>query len=120
MSRKLKSSRKKQPLSREALAVIATRFKAMSDPTRLELLQILMEGERSVQELCEHTRMSTANISKHLSILADQGIVSKRKDGLYSLYSISDPTVFELCDCVCRSIAKQYKKVQKEFLNLGS
>lgn len=117
MPRKTRKPKSKKPLSREALEVVAARFKALADPTRLELVQALMNEEKSVQELCDHTNMSTANISKHLSILADQGIVSKRRSGLYSLYSISDPTVFDLCDCVCQSISNHYSKVHKEFLN---
>ena len=119
MPGKTKQPTKKEPLSREALEIVASRFRAMGDATRLELLQALMEGEKSVQELSAITEMSQANISKHLSVLLDQGILSKRKSGLYSLYRVTDQSVFDLCNVVCKSIANRHLKVHEEFLGSG-
>ncbi|MBK9141937.1 MAG: winged helix-turn-helix transcriptional regulator [Candidatus Melainabacteria bacterium] len=117
MSRKA-SSRKdkdKAPLSREALEIVAARFRAMGDATRLELIQHLMEGEKSVQELCSLTEMSQANISKHLSILSDQGILNRRKQGLFVYYSVADMTIYQLCDLVCGSLSERFARVQRHF-----
>src|SRR5579875_3787589 len=71
MLRKIGSTR--EPLSEAALEIVAARFRALGDPTRLKLVQFLFEGEKSVQELCSRTGMSQANISKHLSILGGKG-----------------------------------------------
>lgn len=110
-----KPNLKKQPLPREALEIVAARFRAMGDATRLELLQYLMDREHSVQELCELTGMSQANISKHLSILADQGVLNRRKQGLFVFYSVADMSIFQLCDLVCGSLSARFAKVQQHF-----
>lgn len=97
------------------MEIVAARFRALSDASRLQILQNLFNGERSVQELCELTEMSQANVSKHLSVLAEQGIVQKRRQGLFVYYSIADNTIYELCDIVCNSVGKRYGQVMKEF-----
>lgn len=106
---------KKTLLTRPALEIVAARFRALSDASRLQILQNLFNGERSVQELCELTSMSQANVSKHLSILAEQGIVEKRRQGLFVYYSIGDSTIYKLCDIVCDAVGKRYGRVMKEF-----
>lgn len=106
---------KKTLLSRPALEIVAARFRALSDTSRLQILQNMFNGERSVQELCEITSMSQANVSKHLSVLAEQGIVQKRRQGLFVYYSISDSTIYELCDIVCGAVGKRYGQVMREF-----
>lgn len=106
---------KKTLLTRPALEIIASRFRALSDASRLQILQCLFSGERSVQELCELTAMNQANVSKHLSVLSEQAIVKKRRQGLFVFYSIRDNSIFELCDIVCGAVGKHYGKVLKEF-----
>ena len=106
---------KQKMLSRPALEIVAARFKALSDPSRLEILQLLFKGEKSVQRLCELTEFSQANVSKHLSVLAEQGIVQKRREGLFTFYSIADDSIHELCSIVCGSVGKRYGQVMKEF-----
>ncbi len=106
---------KKQFLTRAALEIVASRFRALSDASRLQILQTLFTGEHSVQDLCELTAMSQANVSKHLSVLAEQGIVQKRRQGLFVYYSIADDTIYEMCDIVCGAVGKRYGQVMKEF-----
>ncbi|MBX9725082.1 MAG: metalloregulator ArsR/SmtB family transcription factor [Candidatus Obscuribacterales bacterium] len=106
---------KKQLLTRPALEIVAARFRALSDASRLQILQTLFAGEHSVQDLCELTAMSQANVSKHLSVLAEQGIVQKRRQGLFVYYSIADDTIYEMCDIVCGAVGKRYGQVMKEF-----
>lgn len=105
----------KECLGREALELVAARFRALGEATRLELLQLLMGGEKSVQELFELTSMSQANISKHLSILADHGILRRRKQGLFVYYSVADNSIYELCDLVCGAISERLTKAQDHF-----
>lgn len=106
---------RKYTLSREALEIVAARFRVMGDATRLELLQHLMGQEHSVQELCRLTQMSQANISKHLSLLAEQGILNRRKEGLFVYYSVADLTIYQLCDLVCGALSQRFSRVQQHF-----
>ncbi len=106
---------KNKLLSRPALEIVAARFRALSDASRLQILQHLFNGEQSVQALCELSGMSQANVSKHLSVLAEQGIVQKRRQGLFVYYSIGDETIYQLCDIVCGAVGKRYGQVMMEF-----
>ncbi len=98
----------KAPLSDAALALVARRFKALSDPSRLALLQRLMAGESSVGELAAAVAMTHANVSRHLTLLTAEGLLARRKDGLFVHYSIADPCVEKLCELVCASLAKRF------------
>lgn len=93
------------PLTQDAAELIARRFRALSDPTRLRILDLLRNREEaSVGELTEVLGGSQQNVSKHLSALLAEGFVSRRKQGTSSLYRVSDPGVHEICDGVCAGI----------------
>ncbi len=94
----------KRRLSGAALEKVAERFKILSEPMRLRLLYALMDGEKTVSELVGETGSVQANVSKHLSVLLDAGILSRRKQGTSAYYRIVDDSIFELCDLVCGSI----------------
>jgi DNA-binding transcriptional ArsR family regulator len=102
----------KPPLSREALEAVARRFRALGDATRLALLQALFDGEHTVQELCELTGASQANASKHLALLIEQGLVTRRREGLFTRYRLADPTLERLCRLVCGSLAERHQAVR--------
>lgn len=98
----------KSPLDHAAAELIAHRFRALSDPTRLRIIDLLrVRGEASVGELTEALGGSQQNVSKHLAALSAGGFVARRKQGTSSLYRISDATVLELCDQVCTGIQSQ-------------
>ncbi len=94
----------KRRLSGAALEKVAERFKALSEPTRLRLIYALMDGEKTVSELVLETEGLQANVSKHLSVLLEAGILARRKQGTSAYYRIADESIFELCDLVCGSI----------------
>jgi DNA-binding transcriptional ArsR family regulator len=96
-------------LSREALEILARRFRALGDATRLALLQALFGQERTVQELCALTDTTQANASKHLALLFEQGLVARRRDGLFTRYWIADATLEPLCRLVCGSLAERHE-----------
>ena len=77
-----------------------------------ERLQALFERERTVQELCELTGTSQANASKHLALLLDQGLVARRRDGVYTRYRIADASLERLCGLVCASLAERHEAVR--------
>ena len=85
----------------ELLACVAERFKVLAEPARLQLLHVLRSNDRTVSELVELTGLGQANVSKHLQLLHTHGFVSRRKEGLYTWYSLADRDVFKLCDIVC-------------------
>lgn len=95
------------PLPEPLAELIAQRFRVIGEPTRIRLLDRLREGEASVQDLTDTLATSQQNVSKHLGVLAQAGIVERRKDGNLSLYRIADDSVFELCERVCGSLQRR-------------
>jgi DNA-binding transcriptional ArsR family regulator len=96
------------PLEPDAAELIAGRFRALADPTRLRIIdQLRRHEEISVGELTEALGTSQQNVSKHLSALRAEGFVSRRKQGTSSIYSIADPAVLELCDQLCVAMESQ-------------
>src|SRR6266849_4514481 len=80
--------------------------KALSSPHRLEILELLAQGERTVDSLATEVGLSLANTSQHLQALRQAALVESRKDGLYVSYRLADPGVFELCSAI-RAVAQR-------------
>ncbi len=95
------------PLPTPLVERIAERFRVLGEPMRIILLDALREGEATVGELQEATGASQQNVSKHLGVLLRAGIVERRKQGNYSVYSIADPMVFSLCEEVCGGLRRE-------------
>jgi len=95
------------PLPDDLVELIARRFRVLGEPMRIKLLDQLREGEASVNELSEVLDASQQNVSKHLAVLADVGILGRRKVGTHVYYRIADDGVFALCDQVCGSVQQQ-------------
>lgn len=94
-------------LDRAALEQVGEYFKSLAEPTRLQLLNALRNGEMTVSELAEQAESTPANVSKHLSLLAMTGFVERRVQGTSAYYRITDPDIYALCDLVCGHIAKR-------------
>src|SRR6266853_488466 len=80
--------------------------KALSSPHRLEILELLAQGERTVDSLATEVGLSLANTSQHLQALRQAALVESRKEGLFVSYRLSDPTVFGLCAAI-RTVAER-------------
>jgi len=106
-------------LSPDVLDLIADRFRALGEPARLLILNILMDGERTVSQLVEETDLNQANVSKHLGILRATGFVERRKEGLYAFYRIADSSVEVLCEIMCGRLEEQ-AHAQTALLSTGS
>ncbi len=74
--------------------------KALSSPHRLELLELLAQGERTVDSLATEMELSLANTSQHLQALRQATLVTSRKAGLFVHYQLSDPSVYDLCRAI--------------------
>jgi len=97
-------------LPREALEQVAAHFQALSEPTRLTLLNYLRGGERNVGELAQLCNFTTANVSRHLALLTQHGFVARENRGTSVYYRIADESVYALCDLVCESVARQLER----------
>ncbi|HUP62335.1 MAG TPA: metalloregulator ArsR/SmtB family transcription factor [Thermoanaerobaculia bacterium] len=92
------------PLSPEALELVAERFRVLAEPLRLQILQLVRNGEKNVTELTELLGTTQPNVSKHLRVLQEAGLIGRRQAGNTVYCFVSDPSVFELCDVVCTAL----------------
>ena len=107
------------PLPDDLVDLIARRFRVIGEAMRIRLLDHLREGEASVTDLAETLGASQQNVSKHLSLLADVGIVGRRKAGNHVYYRIVDEGVFALCDQVCGSVQQQLRTLNELVEGVG-
>ncbi len=70
----------------------------LSNPKRLEIIDRLRQGEMSVTELAEALAISQANLSQHLAIMRQKGIVTTRREGLSIYYRLSNPKIIQACE----------------------
>ena len=97
------------------VGLVAERFKALGEPARLEILNVLRGGEMTVTELVERTGLGQANVSKHLQFLHRADFVKRRKEGVFIYYSLADKDVFALCDLMCGRIERAMTVRRKVF-----
>lgn len=88
----------------EMLEAVSNRFKLLSEPMRLKILRVLCEREHTVQEIVNEVNASQANISKHLALMHESGVVSRRKEGLKCYYRIADESVIYACYLSSKSV----------------
>jgi len=101
MKKNAVNPRSKPSMSWDALELVAARFRAMGEPLRLLILRELENGESSVSALAEKVGSTQPNVSKHLKVLQDAGLLKRRQQGNSAFYSVADPMVFELCEMIC-------------------
>jgi DNA-binding transcriptional ArsR family regulator len=96
--------KKKKTLAAHDIDSVAQKFKVLSDPSRLSIVALLMDGPLKVSDIVEKMDCSQPNVSKHLQMLYQAQMVSRTRKGSHVLYEISDPRVYKLCDVMCQSI----------------
>lgn len=94
----------------EALEQVAAYFQALSEPTRLRILNFLRDGERNVGDLAQACGYTAANVSRHLAMLMQHGLVTRETRGTSAYYRIADDSVYALCDLVCGNIARKLER----------
>ena len=95
------------PFPEALVDLIAQRFRVIGEPMRIRLLDALRDGPLTVNELTEALGASQQNVSKHVGVLAQAGIVAREKDGTRVRCSIADESIFELCELVCGGLRRQ-------------
>lgn len=105
----------KEPVPPEVLKQVANYFSILGEPMRLRLLNILRDGEKCVQELVEATETSQANVSKHLKVMLQAGILSRRTEGTSAYYGVADDLIFDLCTLVCDRLAARIEQQARHF-----
>lgn len=101
-------------LSADALTQVAAYFQVLAEPTRLQILNLLRSKARNVGELAQLCGYSSANVSRHLTLLTQQGLVARESRGTSAFYSIADPSIYELCDLVCGNIARRFEHAARK------
>jgi DNA-binding transcriptional ArsR family regulator len=109
------STGKAKILSGAQLAAVARLFGALSEPSRLTLLQALHGGPLTVSELMAACAMKQANVSKHLAVLYAHHLVRRKRNGTSVRYEIADPMVFSLCSLVCGKMEKDARQTAALF-----
>ncbi len=109
------NSKEKPHLSDEVLEMVASRFRCLGEPIRLKIIRALEMEEANVGQLVEMLHATQANVSKHLKVLVDAGILSRRPQGTSAFYSIADPVVITLCEIVCDALAEKLRSQAEVF-----
>jgi DNA-binding transcriptional ArsR family regulator len=105
----------KKKLSAVQLAEVARLFGALSEPSRLMLLQALQGGPRTVGELVAVTGLKQANVSRHLAALHERRLVSRAPEGASVRYAIADPMILSLCELVCGKLERDLRNAAARF-----
>jgi DNA-binding transcriptional ArsR family regulator len=95
------------PLPDDLVELIARRFRLIAEPTRIRLLDQLRDGEQTVNSLAARMGAGQQNVSKHLTALAEAGVLARRKEGNFVYYRIADAGVLDMCEQVCGSLEEQ-------------
>lgn len=93
-------------LSRRELVQIALRFKLLGEPMRLKILQAVCKEPLTVNDIVAATGSTQANVSKHLALLANAGILEREKAGPCVYYGMKDELVMQLCELVRTQVTK--------------
>lgn len=102
------------------LEAVADYFKILSETSRLHILQCLRAGPMNVMELCEETGLGQANLSKHLKVMTQAGILNRQPKGTSAYYEIADPLVFEFCELACGQIGDRLRQQAETFLQASA
>ena len=99
-------------MSSELYQLQADVCKAIAHPTRIEILQLLREGERCVCEIFPAMKIEQPNVSRHLSVLKKAGILSSRKEGLKVIYMVNDQRIYQALELITDILREQLNSKQ--------
>ena len=102
----------RRPLPDEAIEVIAARLRVIAEPMRIRLMGLLDQGDAGVQELAARLGTTHQNVSRHLGVLYQAGMVSRRRDGTGVRYSLVDWTGWWLVEQIGASVLTQLDELR--------
>ena len=91
----------------EVFETVARYFSILSEPARLRILHAICQTEKAVGEIVEETGMSQTNVSRHLNLMYQTGVLKRRREGSQVFYGVSDSTLTELCRSVCVRVSSE-------------
>lgn len=106
-------------IEEEILLRIAVIFKALGDTVRLKIIRSLCDEEKNVTQLIQELGMKQSNISQHLKVLFQSGVVKRRKQGTQTFYLIADPKVIQICRQLSRSMIKELSENAEKMMQIG-
>jgi ArsR family transcriptional regulator, cadmium/lead-responsive transcriptional repressor len=95
------------------LQIKAKFYQGLGDPTRLEILESLLNGEKSVSAIVHATKQSQSNVSNHLRCLVESGLVANHREGKYVQYRLRDRGVKKLLETTDRVVSKVYADIAR-------
>ena len=107
----------------QVFSVVARYFGVLSEPTRLKILHTICQSERSVSAIVEATGATQTNVSRHLGLMLNAGVVSRRREGTTVHYRVANPEFVEICRSVCVQIAgriDEQKPLRKDLLDFAA
>ena len=103
-------SNKKRHLLFKKQAEIA---KAIAHPLRIAIIDFLKDGEQCVCDIAEHIGSERSNVSRHLSVMVNAGVLEYRKEGLKVIYGLKTPCILEFFSCITRVVRQQAKEHER-------
>ena len=97
---------KKKPIDIKLIKRAAKTLKVIAHPCRLRIVELLVEGEKSVTDLICSVKSCQVSISKHLAVLKKEGVVSSRSEGSFRFYSVKNLNVINILGCIRKSDKK--------------
>ena len=101
------------PLPEPLVELIAQRFRILGEPMRIRLLDALRDGPLTINELAGAVGASQQNVSKHVGVLAQAGLIGPEKVGTRVRCYVADDSVFELCEQVCGGMRRQVAQLDQ-------
>jgi len=105
-------------MEERVLELKAEILKALAQPTRLKILELLRGGEKCICEIVPAINGEQSNISRHISLMQKSHLVTTRKDGVRVMVKVRDPKIFEILDKVSSLLKNQMKEQEKLFAQI--
>ena len=105
-------------MEERVLELKAEILKALAQPTRLKILELLRNGEKCICEIVPALNGEQSNISRHISLMQKSHLVTTRKDGVRVMVKVKDPKIFDVLDRVSQILKNQIKEQEKLFLKI--
>lgn len=105
----------------EVFETVAQYFSILAEPARLRILHAICQEEKAVGQIVAETAMSQTNVSRHLNLMYQSGVLKRRKDGSQVFYGVADATLTELCRAVCVRVSSELddkKELKRSFRTL--